>query len=169
MEALKFLHPGRVAPFTGVTWPPPGQWLASAGAPELCRAGVHALLADVLATWIAEELWHVELDGGRELAPGIVVASRGRLLGRVEAWNDQTAGEFARACAAHVGGKATGRAAEYAADAATAAEEAVAGDSATRVGYMAAHAAEAMAPGGFVVERRWQSGWLADRLGVRTD
>jgi hypothetical protein len=31
---------------------------------------------------------------------------------------------------------------------------------------MAAHAAEAMAPGGFPAERRWQSRWLADRLGV---
>jgi hypothetical protein len=169
MEALKFLHPGRVAPFTGVTWPPPGEWLASTGPPELCRAGVHALLADVLATWIAEELWRVELDGGQQLAPGIVVASRGRLLGRVEAWNNETAREFARACAVHVRSRATGRAAEYAADATAAAEEAVADDSSARVGYMAAHAAEAMAPGGFAVERRWQSRWLADRLGVHTE
>ncbi len=169
MEALKFLRPGRVGPFTGVTWPPPGEWLASAEPTELCRAGVHALLAGVLATWIAEELWRVELDGGQQLTPGIVVASRGRLLGRVEAWNDQVAREFAQACAAHVRGHATGRAAEYAADATAAAEEAVAGDSVTRVGYIAAHAAEAMAPGGFAVERRWQSRWLADRLGVSTD
>jgi hypothetical protein len=123
MEALKFFHPGRVAPFSGVTWPPPGQWLASAARPELCR---------------------------------------------VEGWNDRAAREFAGACAAHVGARATGRATEYAADAAAAAGEAVAGDSATRVGYMAAHAAEAMAPGGFAVERRWQSRWLADRLGVST-
>jgi hypothetical protein len=83
MEALKFLRPGRVAPFTGVTWPPPAQWLASAAPPELCRAGVHALLANGLATWTAEELWRVELDGAWELAPGIMVASRGRLLERV--------------------------------------------------------------------------------------
>jgi hypothetical protein len=168
MEALKFLRPGRVAPFTGVSWPPPGRWLTAAAPPELCRAGVHALLPDVLATWTAEELWRVELDGGQELAPGIVVAARGRLLGRVEAWNDQTAREFARACAAHVQAHATGRAAEYAADAAAAAEEVVAGDSAARVGYVAAHAAEAMTPGGFAAERRWQSRWLADHLGVRT-
>ena len=167
MKALKFLRPDRVAPFTGVTWPSPGAWLAAAAPPELCRAGVHALLADVLATWIAEELWRVELDGGQELAPGIVVAARGRLLGRVEAWNDQTAREFARACAAHIVAGATGRAAEYAADAIAAAEDAVGGVSAARVGDVAARAAEAMAPGGFAAERRWQSGWLAERLGVR--
>jgi hypothetical protein len=110
----------------------------------------------------------VELDGGQELVPGIVVAARGRLLGRVQAWNDETAREFARACAAHAQQHTRGRAGEYAADAAAAAEEVVAGDSATRVGYMAAHAAEAMTAGGFAAERRWQSRWLADRLGVAT-
>jgi hypothetical protein len=169
MEALKFLHRGRRAPFAGVTWPPPGQWLTAAAPLELCRAGVHALRPDVLATWIAEELWRVELDGGQELAPGILVAPRGRLLGRVEAWNDQTAREFARACAAHVRVHARGRAAQYAADTAAAAVEVVAGDSAARVGYMAAHAAQAAAPGGFAAERRWQSGWLVDRLGIHTE
>jgi hypothetical protein len=168
MEALKFLRPGRRAPFTGVTWPPPGRWLTAAAPPELCRSGIHALLPDVLATWAAEELWRVELDGGRELAPGIVVAPRGRLLGRVEAWNDQAAREFARACVAHVRAPSGGRAAEYAADAAAAAGKVVAGDSAARVGYMAAQAAEAAAPGGFAAERRWQSGWLADRVGLLT-
>ena len=165
MEALKFLRRGRVAPFAGVAWPPPGEWLVSDAPSELCRHGVHGLLPDVLATWIAEELWRVELDGGEELAPGIVVAPRGRLVARVEAWNDETAREFAHACVAHVRG-AAGRAAEYAADATELADRVVADDSATRIGYMAAHAAEAMAPGGFPAERRWQSRWLADRLGV---
>jgi hypothetical protein len=167
MEALKFLRPGRVAPFTQIVWPEPDDWLESEAPPALCRSGVHALLPDVLATWIAEELWRVELDGGVELAPGIVVGRRGRLLARVEEWNDETAREFALACAEHVRARAPGRAAEYAADAAGAAEGAVANYSATTVGYMAAHAAEAMRPGGFATERRWQSRWLATRLGVR--
>jgi hypothetical protein len=168
MEALKFLRPGRVAPFAKVTWPPPSAWLESDAAPELCRSGVHALLPDALATWIAEELWRVELDGGEELAPGIVVAPRGRLLSRVEEWNDEAAREFARACAEHVRAGAIGPAAEYAADAAAAAESAVANYTATAVGYMAAHGAEAMKAGGFATERRWQSRWLAARLGLQT-
>ena len=166
MQALKFLRPGRVAPFTKVTWPEPGEWLESDAPPELCRAGVHALLPDVLATWISEELWRVELDGGEEVAPGIVVAPRGRLVARVEAWNDETAREFARACAEHVEGSPPGRAADCAADAAASAEGAAADYTATTVGYMAAHAAEATAPGGFAAERAWQSRWLAERLGV---
>lgn len=168
MQALKFLRPGRVAPFTKVPWPEPGEWLESDSPPELCRGGVHALLPDVLATWVAEELWRVELDGGETLAPGIVVAPRGRLVARVEEWNDETAREFARACAAHVQGAPSGRAADCAADAAASAEGAVADYTATTVGYMAAHAAEATTPGGFATERVWQSRWLADRLGVST-
>lgn len=168
MQALKFLRPGRVAPFTKVTWPEPGEWLDSDAPPELCRAGVHALLPDVLATWISEELWRVELDGAETVAPGIVVGRRGRLVARVEEWNDETAREFARACAAHVQDAPSGRAADCAADAAASAEGALADFTATTVGYMAAHAAEATTPGGFATERVWQSRWLADRLGVST-
>jgi hypothetical protein len=168
MHALKFLRPGRVAPFANVTWPEPGEWLDADGPPDLCRAGVHAILPDVLAPWIAEELWRVELDGAEALAPGILVASRGRLVSPVEEWNDETAREFARACAAHVQEGATGRAAEYAADARASAEEAAADFTATTVGYMAAHAAEAIRAGGFTAERAWQSRWLAERLGVAT-
>lgn len=164
MLALKFLRPGRVAPFAKVTWPQPGRWLESEGDPDLCRTGVHALLPEVLATWIAEELWLVELDGAETVPPGIVLAARGRLVSRVEQWNDETAREFARACAAHVAGAPAGRAAECAADATATAETAVADYTATTAGYMAAHAAEATTPRGFVTERRWQSLWLADRL-----
>jgi hypothetical protein len=166
MEAVKFLRPGRVGPFSGVTWPAPGVWLESPAPPELCRAGVHAILPDVLATWLAEELWRVELDGATTPTRGVVVALRGRLLNRVEAWNDESAREYARTCTARVRERAMGRAAEYAADAAAAAETAAAGESAALVAYMAAHAAEAMTPGSFAAERRWQSQWLAQRLGV---
>jgi hypothetical protein len=166
MEALKFLRPGRVGPFSNVTWPEPGEWLESEEGPELCRAGVHALLPDVLARWVAEELWRVELAGAETVAPGILAAPRGRLLARVEEWNDETAREFARACADHVAGATSGRAGEYAADAKASAEEAVADFTATTVGYIAAHAAEAQSPGGYESERLWQSRWLAERLGV---
>ena len=166
MEALKFFRPSRVGPFSKVTWPEPGEWLEAEEHPELCRAGVHGLLPDRLAPWLAEELWRVELEDARALAPGVVVAPRGRLVSQVEEWNNETAREFARACAAHVANAPAGRAAEYAADAKASAEEAAADFTATTVGYMAAHAAEAERPGGFAEERLWQSRWLAERLGV---
>jgi hypothetical protein len=166
MQALKFLRPGRVGPFSNVTWPERGEWLEAEPGTELCRVGIHALLPDVLARWIGEELWRVEVEGAEMLAPGIVVAPRGRLTAKVEDWNDEMAREFARACAGHVSSVTTGRGAEYAADAKAAAEEAVADFTATTVAYMAAHAAEQSAPGGYEDERLWQSRWLAERLGV---
>lgn len=165
-EALKFLRHGRIGPFSNARWPEPGRWLESEAEPELCRAGVHAVLPEVLSRWVAEELWLVELDDAELAAPGILLAARGRLVSRVDEWNDETAREFARACAAHVADATEGRAGEYAADAKSSAETAVADWTATTVAYMAAHAAEARSPGGFEAERLWQSRWLADRLGV---
>lgn len=166
METLKTLHPGRVAPYTGITWPGPGEWLDADGPVSLCRSGVHALLPEALPMWILEELWRVELSDAERLAPGIVVGSRGRLIERVEAWNDETAREFALACADRVREGLSGRAAERAAMAVTSATEAVAGRSAITVAYMAAHAAEAAAPDAYAAERKWQARWLADRLGL---
>jgi hypothetical protein len=160
-EAFKFLRPGRVAPFTGAVWPAPGEWL-DGGAD-----GVHAIQADALAIWIAEELWRVELDGAAPVAPGVLGGRRGRLVSRVEEWTDGTARDFARACAAHVRGAPAGRAAEYAADAAADAEGARADSTATLVGYMAARAVAAAGPGTLTAERRRQSLWLAERLGLR--
>ncbi|HXV32448.1 MAG TPA: hypothetical protein VD769_00455 [Gaiellaceae bacterium] len=147
-----------MAPFAGVTWPEPGEWLA----PD-----VHALRPEALAAWLAEELWRVELDdGAEEIVPGVLVAPRGRLVSRVEAWNDEVAREFARECAARARDGATGLAADFAADATAAAERATAGPTAVLAGYMAAHAAEAKEPGTFAAERRRQSLWLAERLGI---
>jgi hypothetical protein len=168
MEALKFMRPDRVAPFTAITWPSPGEWLTVEEAPALCRRGVHGIRTTVLPTWIAEELWRIELDGAEEIASGIVVGSRGRLLARVDEWNDETAREFSLACAHHVRhlGAKSERAGDYVADAARSAPNARAGSSAALVGYMAAHAAEAASPGGFSREREWQADWLVDRLGL---
>ena len=166
MEALKTLRPGRVAPYTGVTWPPPGDWLRADAPVSLCRSGVHALLPQALPRWILEELWRVELADAEQLAPGIVAGSRGRLIERVDSWNDETAREFALACADRVREGLSGRAAERAAMAIASAEEAVAGPSAITVSYMAAHAAEADSPGGYTREREWQAQWLANRLGL---
>ena len=100
MEAFKFLRPGRVGQISGTQWPEPGEWL-DGGTPSLCRSGIHALRVEVLPAWIAEELWRVEVDDVQEF-DGILVGRRGRLLAQVAAWNDETAREFAQACAERV-------------------------------------------------------------------
>jgi hypothetical protein len=168
MRALKFLRPGRRGPFSGVKWPAPGDWLDADDGLELCRAGIHAILPEVLAVWIAEELWQVELDDVTGPVRGVVVARRGVLLSPVSTWNDDAAREFARACVDHVRERASGRAAEYIADAIAKAENVAADSSANAVGYVTARAAEAITPGRFMTERRWQSTWLANRLCIGT-
>jgi hypothetical protein len=162
--AFKFLRPGRVGPISGVQWPEPGEWLEG-GAPDLCRSGVHALRVEVLPAWIAEELWRVEVHDAAEF-DGIIVGRRGRLLERLSAWNDETAREFAQACADRAPVEGPELALARAADLVQAVPTTSAGAEATTVGYMAAHAAEAAAPGGYAAERRRQAEWLAERLGL---
>jgi len=165
--ALKFLRPGRVGPFTQVEWPSPGVWLESQGNPELCRAGIHALRPSALPFWLAEELWIMELDDVQEVASGIVLARRGRLLERVDAWNDDTAREFARSCLSALPRHHRSEIArQRAADAANAGQEVTAGQSAAAAAYITAKAADAGRVGGYDEERARQASWLEERLGL---
>jgi hypothetical protein len=97
--AYKFLATGRFAPYSGVTWPEPGAWL-EAGKLERCFSGIHALSVDSLLGWIDDELWTCELGGAIEDDGDVLVAERGRLLERVQAWNEDSAHDFACDCAA---------------------------------------------------------------------
>jgi hypothetical protein len=86
--AYKFLARGARGPITGLAWPAAGRWLEASGHLALCHDGIHACRADQLAYWLHEELWRVELDGERIDGPDCVVAGRGRLVGRVDAWSE---------------------------------------------------------------------------------
>jgi hypothetical protein len=97
--AYKFLAAGRVAPYSGVDWPEPAIWLESQGTPEPAGIGIHALRAEALLGWIDDELWTCELGGAIEDDGEVLVAERGRLLERVQAWNEVTAYDFACDCA----------------------------------------------------------------------
>jgi hypothetical protein len=106
--AFKFLAHGGVGPVSEYPWPAPapqagqpGAWVQAASALEACRSGVHACGADELAHWLHDELWIVELAG--EIVPGIdcVVAQRGRLLRKVDAWSQGGAARFATAARDH--------------------------------------------------------------------
>ena len=100
MIAYKFLSAGRVGLFSGVRWPEPGIWLEADANVERCVSGIHGLYAEGLLDWIDDELWTCELAGILEDDGHMLVAERGRLLGRVAAWNESAARDFARACAA---------------------------------------------------------------------
>jgi hypothetical protein len=92
--AYKFLSSDRVGLFSGLQWPEPGTWI------DAEPSGVHALAVDGLLDWIDDELWTCELAGAVEDDGRVLVGERGRLVERVEAWNEDAALAFARACAA---------------------------------------------------------------------
>ena len=100
MIAYKFLRAGSVGRFSDVPWPAAGQWLEVDGALDACVSGVHATSLDALAYWLEDELWTAELDGEILDFGTVLVARRGRLVARLEAW-PQVSCEFARDCATH--------------------------------------------------------------------
>ena len=60
--------------------------------------GVHALRTRRLVDWIDDELWLVELTDEVEEADDMLVARRGRLLRRIQAWDEKAAREFGESC-----------------------------------------------------------------------
>lgn len=98
--ALKFLREGGVGPFSYFQWP-----LPSAGEPaawvdaEPGDRGIYACDAEHLVYWLAPELWIIELEGEVEVEETKLVAPRGRLIRRVEAWTPEKLAAFGQACA----------------------------------------------------------------------
>jgi hypothetical protein len=95
MTAYKFLRRGRVGAFSGFAWPV-GEWVEAE--PHVCASGIHACRPADLPYWLDAELWEIELDGA-VAAERKLVAPRGRLVRRVEAWDGGTARAFADSCA----------------------------------------------------------------------
>ena len=99
--AYKFTRPGARSPFPGFAWPQ-GEWIEADGAIGLCANGIHACRPEALPRWLDDELWLVELDDVEEEHDGVLIARRGRLLERIDAWNAEASRELARSCAARV-------------------------------------------------------------------
>jgi hypothetical protein len=197
--AYKFLCDGSVGRFSEFRWPvpngdSPGEWVEVDGELEECLTGIHACRVEDLPGWIDDELWEVELGGAVVELSSRVVAPRGRLTRRIDAWNGEAAAEFASACAERarelVAAGAAGEAPAFAADADAlvagrrpemwderfAAPPQSASATAANLGFVVAHAAgnaaleragDADAYGeAFAAERAWQVDWLAERLGL---
>jgi hypothetical protein len=97
VRAYKFLRADRRAPFSGFVWPEDG-WVETDGALDACRNGIHACLPEHLAYWLCPELWEVELDGDLLETELKVVAQRGRLVRRIDAWNDAARNDLGEEC-----------------------------------------------------------------------
>jgi hypothetical protein len=177
--AFKFLARRAVGPLSGHRWEMPdgaraGGWLEVEGPLVPCRTGVHACRASELAHWLHDELWLVEL--GEPVTRGIdaLVARRGRLLAEVTAWSAGGASRFAAAAHDH----AAERVVTFPAPSVDARRclEAVEhfctqGDVAMSA-YCAAMAVARLVgvtqfdQQAFDLERRWQSSWITDLLGL---
>lgn len=199
MIAYKFLRTGAVGRFSQFQWPTPagdspGGWVGAEGNLENCRNGIHACRVSDLLGWIDDELWEIELDGSVQELPSLVVAPRGRLTRRLEAWDDSLALGFATACADRTRveepAAAPAQATAFAADAVALVHgrrpemwDEMPGlpaqspsATAANLGFVVAHTAGSAATersgdpaayqAGFDAERAWQLDWLTERLGL---
>ena len=100
MTTYKFLADDGVGVFSRFAWPlpadGPGAWVESEV--ETCRAGIHACRAADLPFWVTGALYEIELGGGVDEQPLKVVAPRGRLLRRVDGWDDRTREAYGQMC-----------------------------------------------------------------------
>jgi hypothetical protein len=163
--AYKFTRPGARSPFTGFEWQP-GEWVEVDGETGLCANGIHACRPEALPRWIDDELWLIELDGVEQEHEGVLVARRGRLLERIDAWDDETARDLARSCAARARELAERTGDPYVRDRA----EMIAGiadgpdpSAAALAMYTTAHTFDDV-DGSYYDERGRQADWLRDRL-----
>jgi hypothetical protein len=165
--AYKFLRADGSSVFSAFRWTlpdgGPGAWVDAHIDP--CRSGIHACRAADLAYWAGRSLYEIELDGQIVEQPTKLVASRGRLLRRLAAWEDELRDAYTRLCA--------DRAHELALGASPALEEwdAVIEPSVPEgpalLGFVAARIAEERSGAeAYRAERARQSAWLAERLGL---
>jgi hypothetical protein len=179
--AWKFTRSGAVGPFSGVAWPPAGDWLhADGGAVIPCRSAVHACAIEDLPLWLDDELWRIELRGPVLRSHGKLAATAGRLLDRVEGWNAATATEYADTCVERAAARIASLTAEAAAVAAgliddgahcaqrARRESSVAPTMAAGAALCAARVAGLMDASRIADERIWQARWLARRLGLNS-
>lgn len=167
MKAYKFLTHEGLGVFSQFAWPlpegAPGTWVEAEV--EACRVGIHACRAADLPYWLRPALYEIELDGQIEAHATKVVAPRGRLLRRVDAWDERALEDYGRMCLARADelvGADPERLQGWTPPSAIAPSEAA------RLGFMAARIAqESRGHQGFVEERKRQSEWLIERLALR--
>ena len=102
MHAYKVLRDGR-SEFTGWQWSlpdgdQPGAWVHAEGSIAVCVNGIHASTPEQLPHWLGAELWEIELGGDILEHEAALVASQGRLLRRVDRWDEPMRRRFAEMC-----------------------------------------------------------------------
>lgn len=167
MIAYKFLRADGSGAFTRFAWPlpngGPGPWVEAEIVP--CRSGIHACRLADLPLWLGRELYEVELTGEIVEERTKVVASRGRLLRRVDAWDEAMRSDYTRDCADRA--QALARAADPPLTEWEAVVEPSIPEGPALLGFVAARIAEERdGIGAYHAERARQVAWLAERLGL---
>jgi hypothetical protein len=163
VRAYKFLRPDGSAVFTGFRWPlpagGPGEWVRARLEP--CRSGIHACGPRHLPLWIGRSLYEIELDGEIVDDAMKLVASEGRLLRRIDAWDTEAYDDYTRMCAdrAHELARGAGL------DDWDAVVEPSVREGGALLGFVAARIAEELeGADAYHRERASQTDWLVDRL-----
>ena len=160
-----------------------GEWVRAEGDLVLCENGIHACRGSQILGWLNVQLWTFEYEPGTEILEDRdkLCGRAGRLIERVETWDDRSARLFAADCSerALLRERAAGREPDprswtavtaarafargeidnAAWNAARAAAGAAAGDAAWAAAWAAAGDAAwdaAWAAAGWAAERRWQ-------------
>ena len=167
MIAYKFLRADGSSVFTGFRWPlpdgEPGPWIDAPVEP--CRSGIHACRIGDLPFWVGRALYEVELEGELLEQPTKVVAARARLLRRVHAWDDELRDTYTRMCADRGHELALGH--SPALEDWDAVIEPSVPEGPALLGFVAARIAEEISGvEAYHAERRRQSEWLVQRLGL---
>ena len=167
MIAYKFLRTDGSSLFTSYRWRlpdgGPGEWVEAPVDP--CRSGIHACRPSDLPFWVTRGLYEIELDGDVVAQRTKLVAARGRLLRRVEAWDDELRDAYTRMCADRAHELALG--ASPALERWDAVVEPSVREGPALLGFVAARIAEELSgPEAYHAERAGQTEWLVNRLGL---
>ena len=163
MNAYKVLRPDGSGVFTAFRWPlpadGPGEWIRSD--PDPCRSGIHACTAAQLPLWIGRALFEIELDGEIVDDATKLVAPLGRLVRRIDVWDEQAYDAYTRMCADRAHYRARGRGL----DNWDAVIEPSVPEGGALLGFVAARIAEEIdGVDGYHRERASQTQWLVERL-----
>jgi hypothetical protein len=165
--AYKLLRRDGTSLFTGFSWPlpngEPGRWVDARVDP--CRSGIHACRVSDLPYWLGRVLYEIELEGEVVELGSKLVAPRGRLVRRVDGWDDELRDAYTRMCAERAHELA------YSASPPLEAWDALVEPSVREgpalLGFMAARIAEEVrGPEAYRRERTRQATWLVERLGL---
>jgi hypothetical protein len=165
VNAYKFLRADGTGVFTRFPWPllkgGPGAWVQSD--PDPCRSGIHACRLADLPYWAGRVLYEIELDGEVVEHTTKVVAPRGRLLRRIDGWDDDFRAAYTRHCA----DRAHRIARENRLERWEEVIEPSIPEGPALLGFVAARIAEeAGGTDAYHAERACQAHWLAARLGL---